>query len=73
MDKPIAMLPVGEANLERLEARRQKWNHEDFGTTLALLLDVVDFAESEKAAQLAELAQLAHAGLVDEGDKEPAP
>ena len=56
MEQVIAHLPVGAELLERLEDRRKAWGHEDYATTLRLLLDVVAFAESKEAAALASLA-----------------
>lgn len=70
------MLPVGEAVLEKLEDRRRRWNHEDFATTLNLLLEVVDFAESKAAEELAGMLAPATPGN-DSGDgsgsSEPTP
>lgn len=70
MDKrTIATLPVGEELLEKLEDRRRKWNHDDFETTLLLLLEVVDFSESKAAEELAGMlgVDVAAQGSTGEG------
>lgn len=50
----MAQLPVTQATLERLEARRQKWGHDDFAATVALMLDMIDTAEAIEAQAQAD-------------------
>lgn len=52
-----AQLPVDQPTLERLEARRQRWGHEDFATTLAAMLDMIDAAEALTAQAQADGGQ----------------
>jgi hypothetical protein len=38
-------LPVSQATLEKLEQRRQKWEHAEWDDTIDLALEIVDSAE----------------------------
>jgi len=53
--EPDALIPMQAETLARLEKRRAMWEHSNFEQTIALMLDVLDYSETQAAETLAAL------------------